>query len=106
MCIRDRSDFAAGARQANLPFGKATSWVDARPEADEISQQLLLLESTARERGAALGTGMSFPVTLDILKDWLPTLEEKGIALAPASHYAKRGMVSGQVRQASLDPQG
>lgn len=101
-----RSDFASGARQANLPFGKATSWVDARPEADEISQQLLLLESTARERGAALGTGMSFPVTLDILKDWLPTLEEKGIALAPASHYAKRGMVSGQVRQASLDPQG
>ncbi len=101
-----RSEFTAGARQTGVVFGKATSWVDARPEADEISQQLLLLESTARERGAALGTGMSFPVTLDILKDWLPTLEEKGIALAPASYYAKRTSATGQVRQASLDPQG
>lgn len=101
-----RSEFSTGARQANLAFGKATSWVDARPEADEISQQLLLLETAARERGAALGTGMSFPVTLDILKDWLPTLESKGIALAPASHFARRGVGSGQVRQASLDPQG
>lgn len=101
-----RSEFGASAQQAGLAFGKATSWIDARPEADEISQQLLLLESTARERGAALGTGMSFPVTLDILKDWLPTLDEKGIALAPASHYAKQSRTSGQVRQASLNPQG
>jgi len=101
-----RSEFGASAQQTGLAFGKATTWVDARPEADEISQQLLLLESTAREQGAALGTGMSFPVTLDILKDWLPTLEEKGIALAPASYYAKRSRTAGQVRQASLNPQG
>lgn len=101
-----RSEFDSSARAAGLAFGKATAWIDARPEADEISQQLLVLETTARERGAALGTGMSFPVTLDILKDWLPTLEEKGIALAPASYYAKRSRTSGQVRQARLDPQG
>lgn len=101
-----RSDFSSVARNTGVVFGKATSWIDARPEADEISQQLLLLETTARERGAALGTGMSFPVTLDILKDWLPTLEEKGIVLAPASYYAKRSSPSGQDRQASLDPQG
>ena len=101
-----RSEFGASAQQTGLAFGKATTWVDARPEADEISQQLLLLESTAREQGAALGTGMSFPVTLDILKDWLPTLEDKGIALAPASYYAKRSRTAGQVRQASLNPQG
>ncbi|MEM7327940.1 MAG: divergent polysaccharide deacetylase family protein [Pseudomonadota bacterium] len=101
-----RSDFTSVARETGVAFGKATSWVDARPEADEISQQLLLLETTARERGAALGTGMSFPVTLDILKDWLPTLEAKGIALAPASYHARRASASGQVRQASLDPQG
>ena len=101
-----RSEFDRSAKGAGLAFGKATAWIDARPEADEISQQLLLLESTARERGAALGTGMTFPVTVDILKEWLPTLEDKGIALAPASHYAKQSRTSGQVRQASLDPQG
>ena len=101
-----RSDFEKSARKANLAFGKTTSWIDARPGADEISQQLLILESTALEQGSALGTGMPFPVTFDILKEWLPTLEAKGIALAPASYYAKQSLGAGQIRQAQLDPQG
>ncbi|MFN3213594.1 MAG: divergent polysaccharide deacetylase family protein [Henriciella sp.] len=101
-----RSEFGVSARKSGLAFGKATTWIDARPGADEISQQLLLLETTALERGAALGTGMPFPVTFDILKEWLPTLEAKGIALAPASHYAKQSLGAGQVQQAQLDPQG
>lgn len=105
-----RSEFEGSARDAGLAFGKATAWVDARPVADEISQQLLVLETTARERGAALGTSMPFPVSIDLLKEWIPTLEEKGIALAPASYYAKRslgrGLSAGQAQQASLDPQG
>ena len=101
-----RSEFDQGARKANLAFGKATAWIDARPGADEISQQLLLLETAALEQGGALGTGMPFPVTFDILKEWLPTLEGKGIALAPASHYAKQSLTAGQIRQAQLDPQG
>lgn len=101
-----RSQFASGARETGVAYGKSSAWIDSRPGADEISQQLLLLETTAREQGAALGTGMSFPVTLDILKDWIPTLEEKGIILAPASYHATRSQASGQVRQASLNPQG
>jgi hypothetical protein len=105
-----RSEFESSARGAGLAFGKATSWIDARPSADEISQQLLVLETSARERGAALGTSMPFPVSIDLLKEWIPTLEEKGIALAPASYYAKRslgtGAGAGQIEQARLDPQG
>lgn len=101
-----RSEFGASARSSGLAFGKATSWLDARPEADEISQQLMLLESTALEQGAALGTAMPFPVTFDILQEWLPTLEDKGIVIAPASYHAKRSLRAGQLRQASLDPQG
>lgn len=105
-----RSEFEASARGAGLAFGKATSWIDARPSADEISQQLLVLEITARERGAALGTSMPFPVSIDLVKEWIPTLEEKGIALAPASYYAKRSLRSGpgagQTQSARLDPQG
>lgn len=101
-----RSEFSNSAQKSRLAFGKATSAIDARPGADEILQQLMLLESTARENGSALGTGTPFPVTFDILQEWLPTLEEKGIVIAPASHYAKQTLRSGQIRQASLDPQG
>lgn len=101
-----RSVFDVAAKDENLPFGKATAWLDARPEADEISQQFLVLESAALETGSALGTGMSFPITIDLLKEWLPTLEDKGIALAPATHFAKQSLASGQVKVAALDPQG
>ncbi|MEM6653139.1 MAG: divergent polysaccharide deacetylase family protein, partial [Pseudomonadota bacterium] len=101
-----RSELQRSARDAGLAFGKATSLIDARPGADEISQQLLLLETTAREQGAALGTGQPFPVTYDILKEWLPTLESKGIALAPASHFAKQSLTSGQSADAGLNSQG
>ncbi|MEL6416116.1 MAG: divergent polysaccharide deacetylase family protein [Pseudomonadota bacterium] len=100
------SKFGESARKSNLAFGKAMSWIDERPGADEISQQLLLLETAALEQGSSLGTGMPFPVTFDILQEWLPTLEGKSIALAPASHYAKQSLGAGQIQQAQLDPQG
>lgn len=101
-----RSAFEDSAKANGLPFGKATSRIDARPVADEISQQLLILESTARENGAALGTGIPFPVTLDLLKEWLPTLEDKGILLAPASYHATRTHSSSHAETVGLDPQG
>ncbi len=101
-----RSEFESSAKESGLAFGKATAWIDARPAADEISQKLLVLETTANERGAALGTSLPFPVSIDLLKEWIPTLEDKGIVLAPASHYAKQSLTSGQIQQASLDPQG
>ncbi|MEC7289068.1 MAG: divergent polysaccharide deacetylase family protein [Pseudomonadota bacterium] len=101
-----RSEFEASARTSGLAFGKTTAWIDARPVADEISQKLLVLETTALERGHALGNSMPFPVTIDLLKEWLPTLDEKGIALAPASYYAKQSLRAGQTPPPSLDPQG
>jgi len=101
-----RSKFEGNARSSGLAFGKATTWIDARPTADEISQNLLLLETTAKERGGALGTSLPFPVSIDLIKEWIPTLEEEGILLAPASHYAKQSLRAGQAQQVRLDPQG
>ncbi|MCF6328826.1 MAG: divergent polysaccharide deacetylase family protein [Henriciella sp.] len=102
-----RSVFEASARKQDVTFGKAGAWIDARPEADEISTQLMTLEAQALETGASMGMGISYPVTLDILIDWTQGLEAKGIVLAPASHFAKLSTAaSGQVRIAALDPQG
>ncbi|MEO0549618.1 MAG: divergent polysaccharide deacetylase family protein [Pseudomonadota bacterium] len=101
-----RSVFETTASRESLAFGRANAWIDARPEADEIEKQLLTLEAEALEHGAALGTGMSFPVTLDLLNDWIGRLESKGIVLAPASYHAKRVSASGQTLAGTLDPQG
>ena len=102
-----KSEFGQAAHAQNLAFGEATTSIDARMDADEISKELMLLEVTARENGKALGTGLSFPLTLDLLKEWLPTLEEKGIVLAPASYYAASTVgQSSNVELAALDTQG
>lgn len=101
-----KSAFSDAAATEGLPFGKADAWIDARPEADEIANQFLRLEAEALENGAALGAGMSFPVTIDMLKEWIPSLEEKGIVLAPATYHAKRAVSSGQLKTAALDTQG
>lgn len=101
-----KSAFGDEAVKAGLTFGQAGAWLDKRPEADEIENQLLTLEMQARETGIALGTGSPFPVTIDMLKEWTTRLEGKGIVLAPASYYAKQSTTSGQIKTAALDPAG
>ena len=94
------------ARDKNAYFAAAISAIDARPEADEIEKQLLLLEAEALDSGASLGTAMPFPITVDLLSEWINRLEQKGILLAPASYYARQSGTSGQIRVAELDPRG
>ncbi|MEM7442574.1 MAG: divergent polysaccharide deacetylase family protein [Pseudomonadota bacterium] len=48
-----------------------------------IDQQLLVLESLARERGFAVGLADAYPVFFDRLADWSERLEIRGFALAP-----------------------
>ena len=101
-----RSVFAETAALERVPFGKAGAWIDARPEGDEIANQLMILEAEALENGASLGMGISYPVTVDILKEWTARLESRGFVLAPASHFARQASPAGQIEVAALDPQG
>ncbi len=41
------------------------------------------LEARARRNGFAIGTGFSFPVTIEQVTKWAATLKDKGIVLAP-----------------------
>ncbi len=55
---------------------------------DAIDQRLQQLEERARRTGVAVGLGEVYPVTIERLAQWVPTLERKGIALAPVSATA------------------
>ena len=50
-----------------------------------IDRQLAEVERIALEIGAAVAVAQPYPVTLERLRVWLLSLEEKGIALAPVS---------------------
>ncbi len=84
-----RSGFQAEAARTGLRYAVANTPVDTQPDGDEILARLLELETVATERGAALGSGFAYPVTIDILKDWTGTLDSKGVVLAPASTAAR-----------------
>lgn len=55
-----------------------------------IMGQLNALEAAAKTRGAALGTGFSYPVTVEAAARWTAGLEARGLQLAPASAMTRR----------------
>ncbi len=72
----------------------------ARASADKVIDQtqspaaiiaaLNSLEAQAKLRGSALGTGFSYPVTVEAAARWTAGLEQRGLQLAPASAMTQR----------------
>jgi polysaccharide deacetylase 2 family uncharacterized protein YibQ len=76
-------DAAAGA--AGLRNAQADRVIDQRPSGDDISAQLGALEAMATQRGAALGFGVAYSVTIDQIARWAKDAARRGLVLAPAS---------------------
>lgn len=64
--------------------------VDEEQSPTAIMSQLNALEALAKARGQALGTGFSYPVTVEAAARWTAGLEARGLQLAPASALANR----------------
>jgi polysaccharide deacetylase 2 family uncharacterized protein YibQ len=63
---------------------------------DSIKRQLELTERVARQTGSAVAIGHPHGTTIEALRQWLPTLEARGFALAPISAVvARRACASG-----------
>lgn len=72
----------AASNQA-MPFGKGDIAIDVVPTPAEIDRALNKLESTARERGIAVGTASALPVSIERISAWTRTLGDRGILLVP-----------------------
>jgi hypothetical protein len=92
------------AREQGLTFARSETVIDARPEGDPIETQLMFLEAQALDNGAALGTAFAYPISIDMIKTWTEQLEQKGILLAPASHYARQNKTQAKPVQTSAKP--
>lgn len=55
-----------------------------------ILGQLTAIEAIAKQRGDALGTGFSYPVTVEAVARWAAGLDARGLQLAPASAMTRR----------------
>ncbi len=83
-------DGTARRRTGAFSRASATRIIDEVQSPDAILAQLGALEAAARESGEALGTGFSYPVTVEAAARWIEGLQGRGIQLAPASALARR----------------
>lgn len=77
------------ARRAGLPYAVRDVFLDNNPDVGAVRGQLAKLEDVARKRGYAIAIGHPRDGTIAALSSWLPTLEGKGLALAPLSAIVK-----------------
>ena len=81
----DQSIARDAARANGTAFLRADMQVDQVPSAADIDKQLAELEKQAQQKGVAIGVATAYPVTLERLKAWALTLEQKGLVLVPTS---------------------
>jgi len=74
------------ARQWKVRFAARDVFLDGQPGPDYVRQQLRRLKQIALQTGSAVGIGhIQRPVTIAVLKEMLPEMEENGIKLVFAS---------------------
>ena len=78
-------DGSATKRPAGVARASIERIVDDQLNPGAIDQQLLALEAGALQRGAALGAGSAYGVTLEKAAQWSRGVEQRGFQLAPAS---------------------
>jgi polysaccharide deacetylase 2 family uncharacterized protein YibQ len=83
-------DGSAVGKGAGVPRASASAVIDEQLSADDIDRQLLGLEAKALAHGSALGSGFSYPVTVDQVSHWAQGIASRGYQLAPASAITRR----------------
>lgn len=87
-----RSQGVKLASSMGLRFAANDRFLDVQASRAAIDRRLAQIERIARRRGFAVAVGHPFPVTLDRIAAWLPTLEKKGLTLVPLGEVvARRG---------------
>ncbi len=85
-----RSQGVKLASSMGLRVAANDRFLDAQASREAIEGRLAEIERIARRRGFAVAVGHPFPVTLDRIAAWLPTLEEKGLRLVPLGEVIAR----------------
>lgn len=80
---------AMAAEQVNMTYVAADISLDSTPSEQAIRQQLIELEKRASEKGFALGVAHPYPVTINTLKSWASTLDNRGIRLVTLTEMIK-----------------
>ena len=81
---------AQSARDYGLDYAKRDVFIDHEITEEFVNNALKKLEDKALRNGYAIAIGHPHKVTIKVLKEWLPTLKDKGLTLVPASSVLYR----------------
>jgi polysaccharide deacetylase 2 family uncharacterized protein YibQ len=73
------------AQREGVPFVERNVFLDNVNEKGAVLKQLATLERVARKTGYGVGIGHPRDGTIAALKEWLPSVQEKGLVLVPIS---------------------
>ena len=80
----------AEARRFNVPYAERDIFLDNERDVEYVLGQLRQLERVARRKGMAIAIGHPHQVTIEAVRKWLPTLEQRGFVLVPVSAIVAR----------------
>ena len=78
------------ALDLGVPRALNNRFIDSEASRIAIDARLFELERIAKQVGTAVGIGFPYPVTIERIASWAPTLAAKGLILAPLSAVANR----------------
>lgn len=76
------------AESMNRPYAHNNVWIDIPATTEHVSASLRQLEVLAQGQGSAIGFVHATPMSIEMLNQWIGTLNAKGLALAPLSVQA------------------
>ncbi len=91
------------ASETGLKFAERDIFLDHEISLTFVRNALRKVEITARQKGYAIAIGHPHEVTIQALREWLPTLNTKGLTLRPASAVVHYGSSAVQVAHSVQD---
>lgn len=88
------------ARELGVPSIARDVFLDHEIDGQAIRRQLKLLEQVAQERGYAVAIGHPHAVTIEALREWLPTLPGKHLTITPLSDIIASQQTATQIASA------
>ena len=77
------------AQKIDLPYIENVMFVEHKLTKEDIDKNLLRLKAEVISQGSLLVIARSFPITLQRLSSWIPSLQMSGIALVPVTALVK-----------------
>jgi polysaccharide deacetylase 2 family uncharacterized protein YibQ len=75
------ADVAVGV----VPYARADVVIDTIDDQTAVANRLAQLETLARQRGYAIGSGSAFPNTIEAVRAWAATALSRGFEIVPVT---------------------